>query len=336
MQKQETFRYTSLCRFYMAGRCERGEECHFAHDESQLREKPNLYRTRICRSLAKSGKCKASKFAHSQEEMRDYNSGMSASESVEGDTWARTESSWSQDESDMKNSYVPVPWVDQGMNYCGMWPGYGFQVVGWMPSGEMAWMPCQWEGQADETEQKDDAESPKSNDREAEDDSPKSPTIEGVLQWDPIAISKSEGDSALCELSWDPLGLGMTCTTTEGGGGCLDPSVVLLAARTLDKKTTSDCVKRASFYSLPSTAFSETATTDKDDEADSVFEAWAVTEALGSPDDILMHKGVHYEMSVRNTFISFGVAGTAKRKSRAKCLLWRVDATAIPLGAQPE
>eukprot|EP00913_Durusdinium_trenchii_P003358 g3108.t1 len=50
-----------------------------------------------------------------------------------------------------------------------------------------------------------------------------------------------------------------------------------------------------------------------DDEADSVFEAWAVTEALGSPDDILMHKGVHYEMSVRNTFISFGVAGTAKR-----------------------
>ncbi|CAK9023012.1 unnamed protein product [Durusdinium trenchii] len=159
----------------------------------------------------------------------------------------------------------------------------------------------------------DDAESPKSNDREAEDDSPKSPTIEGVLQWDPIAISKSEGDSALCELSWDPLGLSMTCTTTEGGGGCLDPSVVLLAARTLDKKTTSDCVKRASFYSLPSTAFSETATTDKDDEADSVFEAWAVTEALGSPDDILMHKGVHYEMSVRNTFISFGVAGTAKR-----------------------
>ena len=121
---QESFRYTSLCRFYLAGRCERlmvkfllagfysvfwwnlanlptifcigrmdrlitvktlemkldhlryqyvvdwnkrlpfdvyfgdsadpprvaswlqgGEDCHFAHDESQLREKPNLYRT---------------------------------------------------------------------------------------------------------------------------------------------------------------------------------------------------------------------------------------------------------------------------------------------------
>ncbi|CAJ1339374.1 unnamed protein product [Effrenium voratum] len=55
----ETFRYTSMCRFHLAGRCERGEDCFFAHEESQLREKPDLYRTRICRSYAKTGKCKA-------------------------------------------------------------------------------------------------------------------------------------------------------------------------------------------------------------------------------------------------------------------------------------
>eukprot|EP00435_Cladocopium_sp_Y103_P030483 s1378_g7.t1 len=52
----------------------------------------------------------------------------------------------------------------------------------------------------------------------------------------------------------------------------------------------------------------------QDDETDSVFEAWAANgEGRDSPDDIIMHKGVHYEMSVRNTFISFGVAGAAKR-----------------------
>lgn len=313
MSKQDSFRYTSLCRFFLAGRCERGEDCHFAHDESQLREKPNLYKTRICRSLQKSGQCKEGpgcRFAHGQDEVRDYSSGASAAESVEGDGWARTESSWSQEEEgDMKNGYVAVPWVDQGMGYCpAMWPGYGFPVMGWMPSGEMAWIPCQWEEQ----------ETAKCKEHDADTVEPSADvthpcTVEGVLEWDPMNLSKPEGKDFACDLNWDPLGLGV-CSSSEGTAvACLDPSVVLLAARTLDKKSsTVDAVKRASFYSLPSTEFSEK--TEKDDETDSVFEAWAANgEGRDSPDDIIMHKGVHYEMSVRNTFISFGVAGAAKR-----------------------
>ncbi|CAE7273684.1 NNT, partial [Symbiodinium sp. CCMP2456] len=51
-----------------------------------------------------------------------------------------------------------------------------------------------------------------------------------------------------------------------------------------------------------------------DDEADDVFEAWARCRTEGdSPNDTIMHKGVHYEMTIRNTFISFGVSDTAKR-----------------------
>jgi len=307
MSKQESFRYTSLCRFYLAGRCERGEDCHFAHDESQLREKPNLYRTHG-RSI--SGNCKEgpdSRFAHSQDEARDYSSGASVADSVEGDGWARTESSWSQDEEggDMKTGMMAVPWVDQGMGYCqAMWPGYGFPVMGWMPS-EMAWIPCQWEEDDTCKAEDPDADTVEPSAKETADLS-----VEGVLEWDPMNISKPEGKD-FGELSWDPLGLGIC--SAEGAAGGLDPSVVLLAARTLDKKSsTSDGVKRASFYSLPSTAVSES--TEKDDETDSVFEAWAANgEGPSSPDDILMHKGVHYEMSIRHTFISFGVAGAAKR-----------------------
>ncbi|OLQ01356.1 hypothetical protein AK812_SmicGene15904 [Symbiodinium microadriaticum] len=97
----------------------------------------------------------------------------------------------------------------------------------------------------------------------------------------------------------------------------VDPHVVLLAARGLDKKApaTADYVKRASFYSLPSTTISETETDALcDDEADDVFEAWARCRTEGdSPNDTIMHKGVHYEMTIRNTFISFGVSDTAKR-----------------------
>eukprot|EP00437_Effrenium_voratum_P023734 CAMPEP_0181413682 /NCGR_PEP_ID=MMETSP1110-20121109/9104_1 /TAXON_ID=174948 /ORGANISM="Symbiodinium sp., Strain CCMP421" /LENGTH=345 /DNA_ID=CAMNT_0023536515 /DNA_START=78 /DNA_END=1115 /DNA_ORIENTATION=+ len=325
--KQETFRYTSMCRFHLAGRCERGEDCFFAHEESQLREKPDLYRTRICRSYAKTGKCKEGpgcRFAHSQDEMRNQDGGLSASESME-DGWARTESSWSMDEGD--GAYM-TQWMGPSMGYCPMWPQYGgFQVMGWMPNGEMGWFPCQWQDmQTEETGEKEEklAWDPIN----AEPDAAVEPEDFTGLAWDPIGkgidIDVQEGLSELAvnELSWDPLSLGAVAeeeipikpSGTRAPNKILDPEVVLLAARSLEKKRSAAPVKRASFFSLPSTVSTAVSEAEKvdEDETDSVFEAWAVMEDR-STDDIIMHKGVGYEVSIRNTFISFGVADAAKR-----------------------
>ena len=60
---------TSLCpEFHRNRRCSKGHECPFAHDPNQLRARPNLDRTALCRSPnCEKGNCR---FAHCRKELR--------------------------------------------------------------------------------------------------------------------------------------------------------------------------------------------------------------------------------------------------------------------------
>eukprot|EP01053_Blabericola_migrator_P000266 Blabericola_migrator_1__265@NODE_106_length_14174_cov_318_190118_g94_i0_p6_GENE_NODE_106_length_14174_cov_318_190118_g94_i0NODE_106_length_14174_cov_318_190118_g94_i0_p6_ORF_typecomplete_len347_score54_88zfCCCH/PF00642_24/1_3e06zfCCCH/PF00642_24/2_3e07zfCCCH_3/PF15663_5/3e07Torus/PF16131_5/0_00052Torus/PF16131_5/0_05zf_CCCH_4/PF18345_1/0_0071zf_CCCH_4/PF18345_1/0_0053zfCCCH_4/PF18044_1/0_88zfCCCH_4/PF18044_1/0_025zfCCCH_2/PF14608_6/5_1zfCCCH_2/PF14608_6/2_9Gal11_ABD1/PF18535_1/0_14_NODE_106_leng len=64
---------TKLCRWMSQGRCEKGAECSFAHSESELRECPDLTKTRMCASFEQRGTCGAGdkcRFAHTEDELR--------------------------------------------------------------------------------------------------------------------------------------------------------------------------------------------------------------------------------------------------------------------------
>lgn len=70
---KDHFKGTELCRFHLAGACSRGTACNFAHDESQLKAKPNFAKTRLCDMFLKTGRCtigSSCSFAHGKEEMR--------------------------------------------------------------------------------------------------------------------------------------------------------------------------------------------------------------------------------------------------------------------------
>ncbi|CAE7543932.1 unnamed protein product [Symbiodinium natans] len=45
-------KFTTMCKFHLMKKCVRGSSCTFAHDESQLRGKPDLTGTKICRFFA--------------------------------------------------------------------------------------------------------------------------------------------------------------------------------------------------------------------------------------------------------------------------------------------
>mmetsp|Transcript_92341 Transcript_92341/g.214580 ORF Transcript_92341/g.214580 Transcript_92341/m.214580 type:complete len:845 (+) Transcript_92341:65-2599(+) len=70
---RECFHKTLLCTHYASGgRCRRGEQCTFAHGLADLRKKPNLLHTRLCRVFVTKGICPNAfcNFAHSREELR--------------------------------------------------------------------------------------------------------------------------------------------------------------------------------------------------------------------------------------------------------------------------
>ena len=57
---------------FKAGNCSRGEQCTFAHGESELRSTPDLFKTAICH-LWSQGRCVAGdhcRFAHGDEDKR--------------------------------------------------------------------------------------------------------------------------------------------------------------------------------------------------------------------------------------------------------------------------
>eukprot|EP00930_Biecheleria_cincta_P066098 TRINITY_DN5208_c0_g1_i1.p1 TRINITY_DN5208_c0_g1~~TRINITY_DN5208_c0_g1_i1.p1 ORF type:complete len:256 (+),score=50.98 TRINITY_DN5208_c0_g1_i1:90-857(+) len=67
------FENTVMCVFFAKGLCNRGPECTFAHDVSQVREKPDLSRTSLCRQFMKKGLCKNAdtcKYAHGKQQLR--------------------------------------------------------------------------------------------------------------------------------------------------------------------------------------------------------------------------------------------------------------------------
>lgn len=67
------FENTVMCAFYAKGLCTRGPECTFAHDMSQVRAKPDLARTSLCRQFIKKGFCKNGddcKYAHGKQQLR--------------------------------------------------------------------------------------------------------------------------------------------------------------------------------------------------------------------------------------------------------------------------
>mmetsp|Transcript_87862 Transcript_87862/g.261998 ORF Transcript_87862/g.261998 Transcript_87862/m.261998 type:complete len:245 (-) Transcript_87862:51-785(-) len=64
---------TVLCKYYVVGLCSRGEACSFAHGCEELRPKPDLFRTGLCKAFSKKGECKNGdecKFAHSRNQLR--------------------------------------------------------------------------------------------------------------------------------------------------------------------------------------------------------------------------------------------------------------------------
>eukprot|EP00930_Biecheleria_cincta_P035517 TRINITY_DN24428_c0_g2_i1.p1 TRINITY_DN24428_c0_g2~~TRINITY_DN24428_c0_g2_i1.p1 ORF type:complete len:316 (+),score=47.68 TRINITY_DN24428_c0_g2_i1:79-1026(+) len=84
---------TRLCKFHLAGKCLRGEDCNFAHSETDLLPTPSFEKTVICKQFANNGTCRAGadcSYAHSKEELRRSFVGKSAESMALIDMqWAR-------------------------------------------------------------------------------------------------------------------------------------------------------------------------------------------------------------------------------------------------------
>jgi len=54
------------------GSCQRGAQCRFAHDQSELQGLPDLARTKICKQMIQTGRCEdpTCTYAHNREELR--------------------------------------------------------------------------------------------------------------------------------------------------------------------------------------------------------------------------------------------------------------------------
>ncbi|CAE7544395.1 ZFP36L1 [Symbiodinium natans] len=66
------FYKTQQCSFYEAGKCTRGDKCKYAHGTSELRTRPDLTFTSLCRKLTTTGACDdpSCSFAHNPEQLR--------------------------------------------------------------------------------------------------------------------------------------------------------------------------------------------------------------------------------------------------------------------------
>mmetsp|Transcript_33831 Transcript_33831/g.39337 ORF Transcript_33831/g.39337 Transcript_33831/m.39337 type:complete len:263 (-) Transcript_33831:289-1077(-) len=64
---------TKVCQMYNLNICTKGESCPFAHSPDELREKPNLAKTKLCEAYLETGFCKNGdqcSFAHGEDELR--------------------------------------------------------------------------------------------------------------------------------------------------------------------------------------------------------------------------------------------------------------------------
>lgn len=70
---KDSLKKTTMCDFYRQGKCNRGDGCVYAHSETELRPKPDLYKTQLCRAWQKKGSCERGEkctFAHGESEIR--------------------------------------------------------------------------------------------------------------------------------------------------------------------------------------------------------------------------------------------------------------------------
>lgn len=70
------FYKTEMCRFMLNGGCNKGSACSHAHFKEELRAKPDLSKTRMCRSLLQNGACtnrKRCPYAHDIRQVRSTN-----------------------------------------------------------------------------------------------------------------------------------------------------------------------------------------------------------------------------------------------------------------------
>jgi len=70
---KKQFHKTKLCRYYSVGQCRYGEDCPFAHSQSELTVPPDLTKTTLCKAWL-SGTCtflaEQCPYAHGEEELR--------------------------------------------------------------------------------------------------------------------------------------------------------------------------------------------------------------------------------------------------------------------------
>jgi hypothetical protein len=62
-----------MCRFFEQGFCNKGYNCSFAHDASELQQRPNFYKTQLCSTFQRNGKCRDGvncNYAHGRNELR--------------------------------------------------------------------------------------------------------------------------------------------------------------------------------------------------------------------------------------------------------------------------
>jgi len=67
------FDKTRLCKFYVKGKCKRGQACTFAHGDVEVQPQPDFFRTQLCAGFVRSGMCELGsgcKYAHSAQELR--------------------------------------------------------------------------------------------------------------------------------------------------------------------------------------------------------------------------------------------------------------------------
>eukprot|EP00446_Apocalathium_sp_SHHI-4_P026162 CAMPEP_0177266718 /NCGR_PEP_ID=MMETSP0367-20130122/62836_1 /TAXON_ID=447022 ORGANISM="Scrippsiella hangoei-like, Strain SHHI-4" /NCGR_SAMPLE_ID=MMETSP0367 /ASSEMBLY_ACC=CAM_ASM_000362 /LENGTH=159 /DNA_ID=CAMNT_0018722111 /DNA_START=21 /DNA_END=497 /DNA_ORIENTATION=+ len=63
---------TDMCNFFMKNRCDNGDRCSYAQNMDEVRSKPDLTATSMCRALAQTGSCDdpTCRFAHSDGDLR--------------------------------------------------------------------------------------------------------------------------------------------------------------------------------------------------------------------------------------------------------------------------
>jgi len=68
----DLFVKTKLCKFHALGVCSKGQDCQFAHTQTEMQPLPDLFRTKLCKTLINTGACEDStcKYAHNKDQLR--------------------------------------------------------------------------------------------------------------------------------------------------------------------------------------------------------------------------------------------------------------------------